>query len=221
MDITKQPDSTPSRTERLRHSSAARRDAQRGRLRELLLTVAEQQLLEKGSGAFSLREVAEATQYTPTTVYRHFRDRDALIGTILQKWFLAFARVLDKADRFDAPPRERLLSLGDAYLRFAVAQPARYRVMFVDRTDIGVLPTEGSRIRDDPAFGVLFRVCEALCGTGEAGSFQPMQASMIIWLGLHGVAAMAVASQLLDARAAQQVGMELLQITLSGLRVSA
>ncbi|MCZ8206175.1 TetR/AcrR family transcriptional regulator [Gemmatimonas sp.] len=216
---TKEPqDGLLSRAERLRHRSAERREAQRGRLRDLLLAVAEEQLLEKGYGAFSLREVAEATQYTPTTIYRHFRDREALIAAVLEKWFLQFARALDEADRPEAAAGERVLALGDAYLRFALAQPARYRVMFVDRPDIGILPDGTADLHNDPAFGVLIRVCEALCAAGEARSYQPLQVAMMLWLGLHGTASMSACSQIVDTRAAQQIGMGIAHLLLRGLR---
>ena len=218
MSSEQQPEATLSRAERLKSRSAARREAQRGRLRDLLLVVAEEQLRSRGYAAFSLREVAEATQYTPTTIYRHFRDRDALIEAVLQKWFALFARALEEADRPHAAPRERLLGLGDAYLRFALAQPERYRIMFLDRPDIGGMPHEGAHFRDDPAFGVLIRACEALCAAGEAGAHAPMQVAMMLWLGLHGVAAMTVASDILDARAAHQVGMGIATAILGGLR---
>jgi AcrR family transcriptional regulator len=218
MSNEEQPSGTHSRAERLKSRSAARREAQRGRLRDLLLVVAEEQLREKGYEAFSLREVAEATQYTPTTIYRHFRDRDALIEAVLQKWFQQCARALMEADRHDFTPRERIMGLGDAYLRFALAQPERYRVMFLNRPDIGVMPDEGAELRDDPAFGVLIRACDALCAAGEAGAHQSMQAAMMVWLGLHGVAAMAVASEIVDPRTAHQLGMGIGHALLRGLR---
>lgn len=221
MGIEEPQDSLLSRAERLRHRSAARRDAQRGRLRELLLTVAEEHLLEKGYSGLSLREVAETTQYTPTTIYRHFRDREALIAAVLEKWFLLFARVLEAADRPDAAPGERVVALGDAYLHFALAHPARYRVMFVDRADIGILPDGTADLHGDPAFGVLIRVCEALCAAGEAGPYQPVQVAMMLWLGLHGTAAMAACSQIIDAHAAQQLGIGSSRLLLRGLRSPA
>jgi AcrR family transcriptional regulator len=212
------PSPTPSRAERLRDRSAARREAQRGQLRELLLTVAEQQLREKGYGAFSLREVAESTGYTPTTIYRYFRDRDALIEAVLQQWFVLFAQALDQAAQSETRPAARLLALGDAYLRFALAQPERYRVMFVERPDIGLLPDAGSHLRDDPAFGVLIRAAESLCDAGQAGGHEPMQVAMMLWLSLHGVAALAVVSPILDDRAAVHLGKELAKTLLGGLQ---
>lgn len=218
MSCEEQPDGTSSRAERLKSRSAARREAQRGRLHDLLLVVSEEQLRTRGYAAFSLREVAEATQYTPTTIYRHFRDREALIEAVLQKWFSLFARALEEADRPRSAPRERLMGLGDAYLRFALAQPERYRIMFLDRPDIGVLPDEGAHFRDDPAFGVLIRACEALCAAGEAGAHPPMHVAMMLWLGLHGVAAMAVATNILDARAAHQLGMGMATVLVAGLQ---
>jgi AcrR family transcriptional regulator len=193
----------------------ARRDAERTRLREELLTVAERLLQANGYAGFSLRQVAEETGYTPTTIYRYFKDRDDLLAAVLHQWFDKFAHVLDVADRSAVTPHDRLLAMSSAYLRFAVEHPAVYRVMFLERMDIGVLP-EGDTFENDPAFGVLMRATQALHDAGGTGSVDVMSAAMTLWAGVHGVAAMAVCSDMLEDVGAERLGMLVASNALAG-----
>ncbi len=208
-----------TRSERLRQRSLERRDAERTSLRDELLAAAERLLEANGYVGFSLRQVAEETGYTPTTIYRHFKDRDDLLGTVLEKWFDKFAATLDAADRSATEPRQRLMAQSAAYIRFAVEHPAVYRVMFLERMDIGILPS-GETFVDDPAFGVLIRASQALCDAGLAGSHDVMSAAMILWMGVHGVAAMAVSSDMLSGIGAERIGVLLGRTTLAGLATS-
>lgn len=204
-----------TRADRVRQRSLERRDAERVRLRDELLAVAERLLQANGYVGFSLRQVAEETGYTPTTIYRYFKDRDDLLTAVLNKWFDKFARVLDAADRSGTAPRDRLLAQAAAYLRFAVEHPAVYRVMFLERMDIGVLPDGGS-FETDPAFGVLMRAAKALHDEGGTGGLDAMAAAMVMWAGVHGVAAMAVCSEMLDGIGAERLGMLVASNTLTG-----
>jgi AcrR family transcriptional regulator len=205
-----------TRSERLRQRSLERRGAERAQLRDELLAVAERLLQANGYAGFSLRQVAEETGYTPTTIYRHFKDRDDLLGTVLDTWFSKFAAALDAADRSATDPRGRLMAQSAAYIRFAVEQPAVYRVMFLERTDIGILPS-GDHFVDDRAFGVLIRATQALCDAGLAGRHDVMSAAMVLWMGVHGIAAMAVSSAMLDGIGAERLGAIVSETTLAGL----
>jgi AcrR family transcriptional regulator len=205
-----------TRADRLRRKSIERREAERARLREELLAVAERLLQTNGYAGFSLRQVAEETGYTPTTIYRYFRDRDELLEVVLGKWFARFAQALDEADRSATAPRDRLEAMAAAYLRFACANPAVYRLMFLERMDIGVLPN-GEHFANDPAFGVLIRAARALREAGQTGALDEMATAMVLWAGVHGVAALAVCSTMLDGIGAERLGRLVATNTLNGL----
>lgn len=210
----------PTRADRVRQRSLERRDAERTRLRDELLAVAERLLQANGYAGFSLRQVAEETGYTPTTIYRYFKDRDALLEAVLNKWFGKFAQVLDTADRSAVTPHDRLLAQAAAYLRFAVEHPAVYRVMFLERMDIGVLPT-GDTFENDPAFGVLIRATQALHDDGGTGALDVMAAAMTMWAGVHGVAAMTVCSDMLKDIGPERLGMLVASNTLAGFKAQS
>ena len=97
-----------------------------GDLRTALIDAAES-LLEK-TGDISLREAARAAQVSPAAAYRHFSDKDALVAAVAARGFQAFGVLLEAAAARE--PDNALAALGRAYIRFALAGPARFRLMF-------------------------------------------------------------------------------------------
>lgn len=99
------------------------------RTTEEILAAAREHLAESGPDGFSLREVARRVGLSPSALYNHFENREALINA------LAFECV-QLLGAYFAPTRaavtasERLRELGAAYLRFAAEEPVRYRLVF-------------------------------------------------------------------------------------------
>lgn len=98
-----------------------------GDLRSTLLEVADQLIDEGDAGAFSLREVARRAGVSAPATYRHFRDKEALLAAVAGKGFDDFGRALSEAV---AAADDPLAAMGQAYVRFAVARPGRFRLMY-------------------------------------------------------------------------------------------
>jgi AcrR family transcriptional regulator len=98
-----------------------------GDLRSTLLEVADQLIDEGDAGAFSLREVARRAGVSAPATYRHFRDKEALLAAVAGKGFDDFGRALSEAV---AAADDPLAAMGLAYVRFAVARPGRFRLMY-------------------------------------------------------------------------------------------
>ncbi len=93
----------------------------------------------------SLRAVAGAAGVSPTAVYRHFADRDALILESLEWAWMEFDRALSEASAGTTDPHERLRRQGHAYIDVALARTGVYTVLFGHRdaaagtqTDVGL-----------------------------------------------------------------------------------
>jgi AcrR family transcriptional regulator len=99
-----------------------------GDLRTALLDVAETLLDEGGPEAVSLREAARRAGVSPTAAYRHFADKESMQAALAVRGFDAFAASLAEAASSD--PDELLSAMGQAYVRFAVTRPGRFRLMF-------------------------------------------------------------------------------------------
>lgn len=97
-----------------------------GDLPTALLRAAGKALEKDGIGGISLREAARRAGVSHNAPYRHFPDREALLAALAAEGFVELGERL-----CGKPGRE----LGSAYVRFALEQPQRFRLMFG-----GVLP---------------------------------------------------------------------------------
>ena len=99
-----------------------------GDLPTALLDAADTLLDQGGDGAVSLREAARMAGVSPTAAYRHFADKEALLAALALRGFEAFAAAMDQA--VAAGGATPYVARGRSYLRFALARPGRFRLMF-------------------------------------------------------------------------------------------
>ena len=96
--------------------------------REALIAAALE-LLEADGEEPSLRAVARATGVSAMAPYNHFPDKAALLAAVANHGFQMLAKILaDADDRADA--REALIAQGVAFVGFAQANPALFRLMY-------------------------------------------------------------------------------------------
>src|SRR6185503_17019443 len=92
-----------------------------GELRPALLRAAAKVLEAEGREAVSLRDLARRAGVSHAAPYRHFADREALLAALAEEGFVLLAAELE-----GKPRREQAV----AYVRFALANPGRFRLMF-------------------------------------------------------------------------------------------
>lgn len=114
--------------------SATRQRNRRGegsRLREPLIDAAVAVIAEVGDvSKVSVRAVTKRAGVSPTALYLHFADRDAIVQAAIDRGFDAFNAVILEAAASSDDPRERLRAMGLAYLAFAQEQAHLYFVIF-------------------------------------------------------------------------------------------
>ena len=108
-------------------STSPSRAYHHGALKTALLDAADALLDEGGAGAVSLREAARRAGVSATAPYRHFADKEALLAALATRGFEQFGAALEDAARDESDP---LAAMGLAYVRFALARPGRFRLMF-------------------------------------------------------------------------------------------
>jgi AcrR family transcriptional regulator len=127
--------------------------------RQRAIAAAVQVLREQGPEGFSTRAVAERAGVTQPALYRHFADKEALLGEVMRE---ARARFRDRfLDAVEAAPsaRTRLLAALDAFRSFSAEEPGLHDALF-STPPKGGAEAAGSR---DGIFGLLVdRVAEAI-----------------------------------------------------------
>lgn len=103
-------------------TGSIRRGYHHGDLRQAVLAAALDVIATDGPGALSLRDLARRAGVSHAAPAHHFKDRTGLLTAIAAQGYELLADALT-----DAPDlRER----GVRYVRFAVAHPAHFQVMF-------------------------------------------------------------------------------------------
>jgi AcrR family transcriptional regulator len=136
-------------------ASANKRDRyHHGDLPRSLIQAGLQVLAERGVDALTLREVARRAKVSQAAPYHHFADKADLVSAIVQHGFEDFAGALRAgADAAGGDALQRLSGMGLAYVRFAVANPALFRLLF--------RPELRGGTRDEPAAEAMERAGSA------------------------------------------------------------
>ena len=101
-----------------------------GNLRRALLDEALATIRAEGVDGLTLREIGARVGVSRTALYRHFADKRALLAAVATEGFRTLRQQLITAWEDGGRGRAAFDSMGVAYVRFAVANPAHYRVMF-------------------------------------------------------------------------------------------
>lgn len=109
-------------------------------------------MLDESPEGLTLRAVARAAGVSAMAPYRHFADKAALMGAVKQAGFERLRQVLRDADAMPGDG-EALVRQGLAYLDFAFANPALFRLMF-SAPEPKLFVPDGE---EDTAYGVLAR----------------------------------------------------------------
>lgn len=169
-----------------------RRQREREETREKILRAARDLFCEKGYEAVTMRAVADAIEYTPTAIYHHFENKQALVTELCHSDFESLARHFLKAASI-ADPVERVCRVGEAYLEFAAAYPNHYRFMFltplpeVHHTEEFLAATRDNPEKD--AYAFFRRVCAEAIATGKLRPelTDADEMAQILWGSMHGL----------------------------------
>jgi AcrR family transcriptional regulator len=111
----------------------ARKRANRYHHGDLSRALVEEALrtIEKGGvAALTMRAVGTKLGVSRTALYRHFADKSALLAAVATEGFRTLRLQTRDAWETHGGGREGFEAMGAEYVRFAVAHPAHYRVMF-------------------------------------------------------------------------------------------
>ncbi|GAB3924800.1 TetR/AcrR family transcriptional regulator [Larkinella terrae] len=163
-----------------------RKEREKEEMRKLILQGAQKLFLENGFEKVSIRNIADAIEYSPATIYLYYKDKNDLLYAIHNIGFQKMIAEFQPALSLDAP-FDRLVELGRRYFRFAFENPEFFDLMF-----IMTAPIDAMACRDDiwdegkAAFGILVKCVQDCIDTGVFKTRDAEVASMMIWSMVHG-----------------------------------
>jgi AcrR family transcriptional regulator len=202
--------------------SKERRQRQREDLRTRILDAARELFVHRGYEATTMRAIAEEIEFTPTAIYHHFANKEALLHEICSTDFAQLAGNFQKIGRIP-DPIERLDRLGRAYVDFALSQPMHYRLMFM--TERPAFAPGSAAERDDPAasaYAFLRDTCVEAIGSGRVRPqfSDAEQLAQMLWASVHGIVSLHIAKcrdQWVDFRDVRQTAQLMCAVMLEGI----
>lgn len=179
----------------VKRSPTRRRESyHHGDLKRALTDAALSLVAEKGPKGFTLTEAARRAGVSPAAPYRHFADKAELLATVAEQGFRDLHADLVVAAERASEPRERVTELGRAYVRWAVAHPDHYQVMFGAASMKEELPSAAAA--GEQAFGDLLDAIVECQEAGMLGGQDPREVAAPLWSLVHGIASLAIGGHL-------------------------
>ena len=180
--------------------TAARSTYRHGDLRRALLDAGIELARQGGPDAVVLREATRRAGVAPNAAYRHFANRDDLLGAVRAAAVAAAAHFME-AELAQVPAtgnaaqqaHAKVRAVGAGYLRFAQAETGLFRTAFGGRFAVQQNP--------DPAMGGatglnpfqhLSAALDDLVAAGALPAERRMGAEYLAWSTVHGMALLAI-----------------------------
>lgn len=162
-----------------------RKEREKGEMKKMITTAAMKMFLEDGYAKTSIRNIADAIEYSPGTIYLYYKDKDELLYEVQAQAFLKLLEAF-KAHATSEDPILRLEQLGKTYVSFGLENPELYDLMFIIRAPMNV-DDELHKDNGVETFYYLLNCLEECIKNGLLIFKDPMQAALQVWSMMHGL----------------------------------
>lgn len=162
-----------------------RKEREKGEKKELIRAAATKMFLEDGYAKTSIRNIADAIEYSPGTIYLYYKDKDELLYEVQADAFRQLIETFE-AKVTSKDPLEKLRELGRAYISFGLDNPELYDLMFIIRA-----PTNVDEATHKDNGGLAFIYAKDTIKTCIDQNLIRMEnvelASLQVWAMVHGL----------------------------------
>jgi AcrR family transcriptional regulator len=174
-------------------SSADRKAREKEELKALILKASMKLFVEKGINQTTIRNIAEAIDYSIGTVYIYFKDKNAILHALHSQCFSELGgqmRVLYNVK----DPMERLKAMGKVYIQYAKDNPDKYDLMFSLKAPMEFLNDIQAKKWDEgaAAFDVLLTTVKECIMAGHFEGHNPEPLCYLIWSCMHGLCSLEI-----------------------------
>ena len=163
-------------------------------VRERIREVAEHQIAAHGIAALSLRSIATELGWTAASLYRYFASKADLLDALRVAAHNRFSDRIEAAHDSTDDLWERSRAIGDAYIDFAMSEPAAYQVMFAYGQEEGE-KSEELRAAERRSHLTLITYVREMADAGLLEG-DPDMIAHAYWATIHGLIVLRMAGKL-------------------------
>jgi AcrR family transcriptional regulator len=171
-----------------------RRARQKKFLRQEILDAASELFVKNGYENVSMRGIAEKIEYSPTTIYLHFKDKAALLEQVCEETFARLANLLARIHEQPGDPVERLRRGLLAYIKFGLENPHHYRATFLIPIPEELAAAKHGKV-DSAGMKAFDFMRRSVADCVEAKKFPKLDVELVsqtLWAGIHGITSLLI-----------------------------
>jgi len=185
-------------------ATADRRQRHRASLRRLILNAASRLFVEEGYRRVTMRRIAQLIEYSPTTIYLHFKDKNELLTAVCEETFAQLAASLERLQKTAGTPLGHLREGLRTYVEFGLANPSEYVVTFLlphpgdGGAEVGSA-SAGGAARPKPAASDALEMLRlgvrACVDNGDIRTADVDMTTQALWASVHGLTALLITTK--------------------------
>jgi AcrR family transcriptional regulator len=168
-----------------------RKARDREEMRETILQSAHQLFVDKGFEDVSIRNIAEAIEYSPATIYLYFKDKNEIFYALHGEAFKKFNAYMVELGTIK-DPFKRLIRMGEKYMEFTFEFPKYYDIMFIMQAPMDCDVNSQEWKEGESAHSQLENIVKDCQQHGHFKNKEFKTLSFLIWSTMHGMCSLAL-----------------------------
>ncbi len=173
-----------------------RKEKQKTEIRKSILDASIKLFVEEGFENVTIRKIADIIEYSPTTIYLYFKDKNEIFYQLHELGFQKMVAMNQNLANIKNP-LTRLYKMGENYINFGLAHPEFYDIMFILNAPMQTL--EGMENCDwkngEAALHSLMEIIDECMKKGYIKKGNTQAVAMAIWGMVHGLVSLQIRSR--------------------------
>jgi AcrR family transcriptional regulator len=170
-------------------SAISRRQQHKEQLRRAILDAARKIFVSDGYESFSMRKLAQEIEYSPGSVYLHFKSKEDLFRCLVEESFARLLQTLTAMQNGNqrSDSAEELKRGMWAYVEFGLRNPNDYRFAFMLQP-----PLQKRPYKVHPAFEMLRHMVRRCVDSKRFPSADVETTAQALWAAVHGITSLLI-----------------------------
>jgi AcrR family transcriptional regulator len=169
-----------------------RKEKQKLEIKKQILDASMKLFVEEGFENVTIRRIADLIEYSPTTFYLYFKDKDEIFESLHDEGFQKMQEFNHSLSSIQNPLL-RLHKMGENYIQFGMENPEYYNLMFINGEPMKKIAEPGCEWKPgDAAIDRLKATVTECMEKGYLAKGDPTLVSLSVWSFVHGLVSLAI-----------------------------
>ena len=170
-----------------------RKEKQKEEIRKMILNASMKLFIDEGFEKVSIRKIANIIEYSPTTIYLYFKDKNEILFDLCEEGFIMFEKLNSNLLKINNPLK-RLHKMGENYVGFGLQHPEYYDLMFIQNAPMEKLAqmNDGKWIHGDRALDLLRTIIKECMTKKIIKRGDVDSVTMAVWGMVHGLVSLTI-----------------------------